>query len=191
MITADEERALDELTRVVKPGGNLYLLVYATEGLRWPLIEWLRPFAAQITQPGIERALQAADLPANKRRTFLDDLFCPKLDFYDWPRLERMLARRGFARAERWPDTVRLDHEQDLEAYRTDLEALRDLFAAGNSSVSGAARPLFQLAAQGVSATVDAVRWFEAEVSAGRVTPHDAMTRVVGQGHHRVWATKG
>src|SRR5581483_2323365 len=29
MITADEERALDQLARVVKPGGHLYLLVYA------------------------------------------------------------------------------------------------------------------------------------------------------------------
>ena len=36
------------LTRVVKPGGNLYLLVYATEGLRWPLIEWLRPSVEQV-----------------------------------------------------------------------------------------------------------------------------------------------
>ena len=103
MITADEERALDELTRVVKPGGNLYLLVYATEGLRWPLIEWLRPFAAQITQPVIERALEAAGLAANKRRTFLDDLFCPKLDFYDWPRLQRMLERRGSRRSSDGP----------------------------------------------------------------------------------------
>jgi ubiquinone/menaquinone biosynthesis C-methylase UbiE len=190
MITADEDRALDQLTRVVRPGGNLYLLVYATEGLRWPLIEWLRPFAAQITQPIIERAIEAGGLPANKRRTFLDDLFCPKLDFYDWPRLERMLQKRGFSKVERWPETVRLDHEHDLAAYREDLESLEKLFAAGNTKDFGAVQSLFVLAGQGISATVNTVRWFEAEVAAGRVPLAEAMTRVVGQGHHRVWATK-
>ena len=191
MITADEDRALDELTRVVKPGGNLYLLVYATEGLRWPLIEWLRPFAAQIAQPTIEEAIRAAGLAANKRRTFLDDLFCPKLDFYDWPRLQRMLQRRGFAQVERWGESCRLDHEHDLAAYRQDLESLHALFAAGDADVFGDTRPLFRLAAQGVAASVDTVRWFEQAVAEGRVSPHQAMTRVVGQGHHRVWATKG
>lgn len=190
MITADEERALDELTRVVRPGGNLYLLVYATEGLRWPLIEWLRPFAAQLTQPVIEQAIVAAGLAANKRRTFLDDLFCPKLDFYDWPRLERMLRRRGFATVERWPDSVRLDHEQDLAAYREDLEALRALFAAGAGPGAGASQELFALAERGVAASVDTVRWFETAMAAGRVPLAEAMTHVVGQGHHRVWATK-
>lgn len=190
MITADEDRALDELTRVVKPGGNLYLLVYATEGLRWPLIEWLRPFAAHIGQPEIERALQAAGLAANKRRTFLDDLFCPKLDFYDWPRLQRMLKQRGFSKVDRWGDDVRLDHEQDLAAYREDLESLRTLFAAGISDDFAETRELFRLAEQGISATVDTVKWFEQEVAAGRVPLADAMKHVVGQGHHRVWATK-
>lgn len=104
MSTADEERALDELARVTKKGAYLYLLVYATEGMRWPLIQWLRPLAAEIGEENLERAIQHADLPANKRRTFLDDLFCPRLDFYHWERLQRMLKSRGFRRVERWGD---------------------------------------------------------------------------------------
>jgi ubiquinone/menaquinone biosynthesis C-methylase UbiE len=189
--TADEDRALDELTRVLNPGGHLYLLVYATGGLRWPLIEWLRPFAAQISRPVIERAIHAGGLAADKRRTFLDDLFTPKLDFYAWPRLERMLRSRGFITVERWGKHVRLDHEQDLAAYRQDLESLRMLFAAGGSADFGDARSLFQLAEHGIAATIEVVRWFEDAVVTGRVSEEDAMDRVIGQGHHRVWAANG
>lgn len=192
MHTADPERALDEALRVLRPGGDLFLLVYATEGLRWPLIQLLRPLAAQLGQPACEAAIARAGLPANKRRTFLDDLFCPAIDFYTWRRLESMLEARGCARIDRWGEAPRLDHEASLEEYRRDLEALEQLFAAG---AAGAGEPLEQaLFAEGlrmVAATVATIRLFEEKVSAGRLSRETAMARVIGQGHHRVWATKG
>jgi ubiquinone/menaquinone biosynthesis C-methylase UbiE len=190
MITADEERALDELARVTKRGGYLYLLVYATEGLRWPLIQWLRPLAAQIGEPAIERAVQLAGSPANKRRTFLDDLFCPRLDFYHWNRLERMLKARGFHHLQRWGVQCRLDHEADLETYRNDLEALLAIFAAGNEAEFEAHRRLFQLGHTAIQSTVDTIRWFEGAVQQGIVSSETAFNQVIGQGHHRVLATK-
>ena len=70
MITDNADEALDELIRVLKPGGHLYLLVYATEGLRWPLIQSLRPIANAIGQDKMEDAFVRSKLPANKRRTF-------------------------------------------------------------------------------------------------------------------------
>ena len=54
-------------------------------------------------------------------------------------------------------------------AYREDPDSLRALFAGEDTKDFGAARPLFRLAGQAISATVDAVRWFETEVAAGRV----------------------
>lgn len=189
MITDDEERALDELTRVLKPGGLLYLLVYADEGMRWPLINTLRPIARRIGQPAIKAAMDGCAMPANKQRTFLDDLFCPKLDFYNWPRLRRMLDKRGYLEMERWGNEARLDHEQSLAAYREDLEQLRAMFAHGAAASDGLA-VLYRQGETLTDAVIGTIRWFEQEVAAGRSTEAEAMGTVIGQGHHRVLARK-
>ncbi len=193
MIVDDEDIALNELTRVLKKDGKLYLLVYATDGMRWPLVQVLRPIAAQLGQVEIERAMNAANMPANKRRTFLDDLFCPKLDFYHWDRLRRMLEKRGFSKIERWGDEVRLDHEHTLKDYREDLESLLTIFTKGCESgfAQGTQAGLYQQGYNATKACIDTVSWFEAEVNAGRITAQDAMQKVIGQGHHRVLSTKG
>ena len=41
-------RGLDELTRVLRPGGKLFLLLYGAGGLRWKLISALRPLAGEL-----------------------------------------------------------------------------------------------------------------------------------------------
>ncbi|MGQ0528107.1 MAG: class I SAM-dependent methyltransferase [Alphaproteobacteria bacterium] len=193
MITDNENEALDELTRVVKKGGLLYLLVYATEGMRWPLIELLRPLAKQIGQDAMECAMQAANATAAKRRTFLDDLYCPKLDFYHWDRLCRMLEARGFAKINRLGEDVRLDHEHNLKEYRIDLEALLVIFEAGKQDgfKTGDNKALFEQAHAATKSVIDSVKWFETEVAAGKIPEQQAMQTVIGQGHHRVLATKG
>lgn len=190
MIADDEDRALDELTRVLKPGGFLYLLVYADQGMRWPLINTLRPIAAKLGQAEIERAMARSGMAANKQRTFLDDLFCPKLDFYNWNRLLRMLRRRGYSQIERWGEEARLDHEQSLADYREDLEHLAVMFQEGGKG----SRPdaaLHLLAYDLVRGVIHTVRWFEAEIEAGETTQAEAMAIVIGQGHHRVLSRKG
>lgn len=193
MITDDEDRALDELVRVLKPGGKLYLLVYATGGIRWPLIQTLRPIAAEIGQAEIDRAIQASGMPANSRSMFLDDLFCPKLDFYDWSRLRRMLERRGLTAISRWGQDTRLDHEQDLAAYRRDLEILHRMWAAGAEPKNGSGRydPLFSQGLALTEAAIDTIAEFERRVGARAISREHAEQIVIGQGHHRLFATKG
>jgi ubiquinone/menaquinone biosynthesis C-methylase UbiE len=189
MITEDENKALDELTRVIKPGGLLYLLVYADEGMRWPLINLLRPIANRIGQPTIKAVMDASGMSANKQRTFLDDLFCPKLDFYNWSRLRRMLERRGYRQIERWGDQARLDHEHSLANYREDLQSLATMFAFGARRGDDTAT-LFGQGHGLIEGVIDTIRWFEHQVEAGRSSEAEAMQLVIGQGHHRVLATK-
>jgi ubiquinone/menaquinone biosynthesis C-methylase UbiE len=191
MITDDAERALNELTRVLKPGGRLYLLVYATEGLRWPLIQMLRPLANLIGMEKMEQAIVGGELAANKRRTFLDDLFCPRLDFYDWQRLRRMLEKRGMLNIERWGDHTRLDHEHTLAAYKEDLKSLAALFGAGRLASTGRDQKLFAHGLQMILAAIDSIDTTVASVLAGELTEQRAMQELIGQGHHRVIATKG
>lgn len=190
MHVGNEEKALDEIARVLKPGGLLYMLVYATGGMRWPLIKLLKPIAAQIGQPALELAVEKSGIAANKRRTFIDDLYCPKFDFYHWDRLRFMLERRGLTDIVRWGPEARLDHEHSLNDYRADLEVLLILLNAGCDSSFGENASLFQRASELTRATVETIGWFEREVESGRLTEAEAMTRVIGQGHHRLFATK-
>lgn len=189
--TVDPARVLDELARVLKPGGLLYLLVYATGGMRWPLITLLRPLAAYLGFDLVEAAVEKAGLPANKRRTFLDDLFTPLLDFYTWERLCSMLEARGFVRLERWGRQARFDHEASLDAYRTDLEALLQLFEAGAGLEVGASRQQAFARSAGLVGTVVAhIEDLEAQVDGGGLAEEEAMSLLIGQGHHRVLALK-
>lgn len=190
MITADENLALDELTRVLKPGGKLYLLVYATGGMRWPLIELLRPIAEHIGQAPFERAAEACSMPPNKRRTFMDDLFCPKLDFYHWDRLRRSLEARNYTNIERWGVAPRLDHEANLTEYHADLEWLHRLFEAGERGNLDGHGKLYGSGRQAIAAALSTILWFQQGVVAGRFSEQQAMTTVIGQGHHRVLAVK-
>jgi SAM-dependent methyltransferase len=190
MHTPQPERGLDELARVTRPGGNLYLLVYASGGLRWPLIQLLRPIGQQLGKEVLEQAISAAGLPANKRRTFLDDLLVPCIDFFRWERLEHALRRRGFTEIARWGRAPRLDHEASLPAYRADLESLLALLAGGDRIGSEPHRGLFAAGHAMVDATVRTVQWFEKQVEIGGLTEDQALDRVVGQGHHRLWCTR-
>ena len=190
MHVGNDEKALDELSRVLKPGGLLYMLVYATGGMRWPLIQLLKPIAAEIGQETMEAAVEASGIAANKRRTFIDDLFCPKFDFFHWNRLRLMLEARGLADIRRWGPEARLDHEHSLGDYREDLESLLALLRAGAAPAFGDKAPLFERAAALTENSVLTVAWFEEEVAAGRKSAEDAMERVIGQGHHRLFATK-
>lgn len=187
MHTADEMKVLGELSRVLRPGGTVYFLVYATGGMRWPLIKLLRPLSSAIGQEQVEAAMEAAGTAANKRRTFLDDLFVPKFDFFEWNRLKADLHEAGFVDLQRWTRKARLDHEHDLQAYYEDLAALHEIFVAG--SVEGG-HPLFGQAAELTAGSLSAIGWFIEQVAAGTMSEDDAMGRVIGQGHHRLLARR-
>lgn len=125
--TPDPGRGLHELTRVLRSEGRLYLLLYGKGGVRWPTIMQIRPHAHAMSYAFVDEAMQLAGLPANKQRTFLDDLFVPIIRFYDWDEVSSMLADNNYTRVERW-EKEKLDHEESVSEQRAELEQLRQVF---------------------------------------------------------------
>lgn len=186
-------RALDEITRVLKSGGMLYMLVYATGGVRWPLVQILRPIAQRIGFEVIDKAVTCAGLPVNRRRTYLDDLFVPYIDFYSWQCIEDMLRERDLSTITRWR-AGRFDHEENLDSYFADLRGFLDLFSAGSAMSSDNFREyggLMEAAEKICRSAIDYVHSIREQVEKGTLSDDVAMKMVIGQGHHRLVAWKG
>lgn len=187
--TADPVRVVGELARVLKPGGLIYMLVYATEGLRWPLVQMLRPVAQRIGFAAMDAAIAAAGLDVHRRRTYLDDLFVPYIDFYSWPSLKGMLEQAGFKAISRW-DRGRLDHEEGLAAYQLDLKGFAELFRAVELHGAAECRQLAQRAAVIVDAVLEHAGALQELVKRGSMSEADGRRAMIGQGHHRLIASK-
>lgn len=163
-------RGLDELTRVLRPRGKLFLLLYGYGGLRWRLVQALRPLADELGYDAVDAAITKAGLPANNRKHFLDDLFVPVLELVRWADLQKWLASRGLT-AERWSRGQEFDHEANNEAQITDMKKIELIFSCGTAS------PLFLIGRDVARAFISGAANQSREV-------------VVGEGLHRVVATK-
>lgn len=190
--TSDAQRGLAELVRVLKPGGQLFLLLYGKGGYRWPSIMAVREPSQRIGYELIDRMIQEAGLPANKQRTFLDDLFVPLIDFYDWPQVQAMLAKCGIHEAERWTQG-KLDHESSIEVQLSELEQLHTVYdLARQSGCVEYQSHLSDLdsAATYLASVIQQLKQDVEDEAADRITRDELENRVFGWGHHRVLATK-
>jgi ubiquinone/menaquinone biosynthesis C-methylase UbiE len=179
--TIDPDRGLDEVSRVLKRGGKLFLLLYGKGGVRWPTIMKLRPLCQQLGYEHLDAAMKTAGMPANKQRTFLDDLFVPEINFYDWPEIESRLRARGYRSWYRF-DKARLDHEASPTVQRQELEQLRNCFiAAGDKAIAGVAI---------VDDAIAELDRAEFDFNSGKIDAKEHDWRIFGWGHHRLIADK-
>ncbi|MBM79688.1 MAG: hypothetical protein CMJ78_03720 [Planctomycetaceae bacterium] len=190
--TSDAKRGLANLVRVLKPGGQLYLLLYGKEGYRWPTMMAVRPHAQELGYEIVDQAIRDANLPANKQRTFLDDLFVPLIDFYDWDEVQGMLAEHGISDCERWTNG-KLDHESSIEVQQLELEQLLSVFDTALKSDA----PVYANAQEGLAAARSEVDGFlqrlisdVKEFDEGTIDRQVLEWRIFGWGHHRVLAKK-
>ena len=115
------------------------------------------------------------------------------IDFYDFSRLRTDLETRGFGDLKRWGINCMLDHESNLESYRQDLESLLKIFSVNTDAlvdVRSDISELFMFARNIVQSTVDVILSFENSLNRDEISLESAMDIVIGQGHHRVIATK-
>jgi ubiquinone/menaquinone biosynthesis C-methylase UbiE len=188
--TVSIERGLAEIHRVLKPGGHVYLLLYGAGGLYWPLTLVLRAFAQHLGAMEVDRCIQAADLPPNKRRTVLDDFFVPILETYTWERLEFLLRDAGFSHWRRWRGG-QLDHEADPEALIAELQIRADLWRAGAATSPLLGVSDLEAALAGLcDATIRAAATLVRHREGGLITDAQLRTAIIGAGHHRLVAER-
>ncbi len=188
--TTDGDRGLDELTRVLSPGGKLYLLLYGSGGLRWAASGALRPIAQGLGYDFMDRAVETAGLPANNRRNFLDDFFVPIVTFVDWETLRGKLAARGFEHIERW-EKGRFDHEANPDLQCAEIEKMVRIFRAAAELAGG---DNCELAGRGLATAQDFLTQAQERITArkkGDISEAELGWAVIGEGNHRVLAVKG
>ncbi len=192
MHTKEPVEVIREMHRVLRKNGMLYALVYATEGLRWPLVQMLRPLAQSIGFQQMDAAVVDAGLPVNRRRTYLDDLFVPYIDYYSWQSLHGILNNACFSSVERWT-AGRLDHEENLTAYVHDLRGFFEVFDAVLNRLKRTSDPHVELAQHAIQLVLSVIAYAESveqQTVKGVFDTNEGRRLAIGQGHHRFIAWK-
>jgi ubiquinone/menaquinone biosynthesis C-methylase UbiE len=188
--TRSISRGFQEIYRVLKPGGSLYLLLYGAGGLFWPSNYVMRAFASLVGKDEIERCVGEAGYPANRRRAVVDDLFVPVLETYPAERVDQMLRDAGFQKWRRWGGG-RMDHENDARTMLEELESRTLLWEAGSKTATDPVAGSVEKHAASISrGVIAAVRDLIAAAEAGKISEVQLRDAVIGHGHHRLIAVK-
>jgi len=184
------EEGLREVWRILKPGGEVYLLLYGSGGLFWPSVLLLRPLAKLIGREAMDKAIGVTELPANRRRTMLDDYHVPILETYGEDRVEFLLRTAGFAEWRYWT-VARLDHETDATSMIHELEARLALWEAAATTCGNIGHAAVAADGAGIlRGVLQTAREMQAQHAAGRITAIELQESVVGHGNHRLIARR-
>ena len=190
--TTNPDRGLDELTRVLRPGGYLYLMLYGGGGLRWAASMAVRPCAQELGVDFIDEAIGKTRLPANNRRHFLDDFFAPIVEFVTWDSLLAKLETRGYGEINRWG---RDDH--DADANLKDVSKMVLIFSQAVELAKSADARTLKLAEKGLATVTGFHNQIEEVMEAyerGEISHQTVVDKIIGEqidDNHRVIARKG
>ena len=126
--TKDFEKSLDEIIRVCKKNGKIFLLIYGAGGFRWPIIKALRPMAKKIGINEIKKSMRISNLPLNNVKHFIDDLFVPIQKITSKKEITRMLKYKKIKNIQFWNTTKTFDHEADFKSYLNEFKKLKLIF---------------------------------------------------------------
>ncbi len=190
--TTNPDRGLDELTRVLRPGGYLYLMLYGGGGLRWAASMAVRPCAQDLGVGFIDNAIGKTGLPANNRRHFLDDFFAPIVEFVTWDSLLVKLEARGYGEINRWG---RDDH--DADANLKDVSKMVLIFSQAVELAKSADARTLKPAEKGLATVTGFHNQIEEVMEAyerGEISHQTVVDKIIGEqidDNHRVIARKG
>ena len=185
--TNDFDKGLAELTRVLKPNGKLFLLVYGAGGLRWKAIKAARPIVTDLGEEFIDKAIQKSGLPANNRKNYMDDLFVPIQKLTKFIDLNQKLINLGYSHVDRWTGNT-FDHENSPEDQLEDMLKL-DLIA--DSAQSIATTPLEKHLSKLLKLTAHMyVKVIKESMADPNLTPEQRKDITIGEGNLRLIAIK-
>ncbi len=95
--TPDPKRAFLELTRVLRPGGKLFLSVYGRGGLKWFANDVFRYTICKVIPfTAMESLFALVGVPANKRYNILDNMYVPFCYRYTENEIRAWLKEAGY-----------------------------------------------------------------------------------------------
>ena len=100
MHTANPDKCLSELSRVLKVGGQAWIYVYGANGLYWYGIQRFRTALADINGDNLLSALQLMRYSVRHVAEFIDDWKTPYLRTYSAQDFNQRLQELGFSQAE-------------------------------------------------------------------------------------------
>lgn len=99
--TPDPKKGFRELTRVLKPGGTLFLSVYGRGGLIWFLNDIGRVIARVVPFKIMEGLWKFVGIPANKRYNYLDNMYVQYCYRYTEKEIRSWLEEAGYCNIRR------------------------------------------------------------------------------------------
>lgn len=101
MHTLDPDKGLQEISRVLKKGGYMWLYVYGSGGIYWYIIDWIRSTLHDIDVKDCIYQLRLMEMPIRRIAEWIDDWYAGYLRRYTYADVQNRLNELGFTQTNR------------------------------------------------------------------------------------------